>query len=70
MDCNLADSSVHGISQTTILEWVSIFLSRKSSQPRDQTHSLCIEFFLPLSYQVYLTYEGKQNQSLDMYTEC
>ena len=38
MDCNLPDSSVHGISQAKILEWVSIPFSRGSSQPRDQTH--------------------------------
>ena len=29
-------SSVHGISQVGILEWVAIFCSRESSQPRDQ----------------------------------
>ena len=41
--CNSVDysppgSSVHGISQTRILEWVAISFSRGSSQPRDQTH--------------------------------
>ena len=35
MDCNLPGSSVHGISQARILEWVAIFFSRGSSQPRD-----------------------------------
>ena len=30
-------SSVHGISQTRILEWVVISFSRGSSQPKDQT---------------------------------
>ena len=38
MDCSLPDSSVHGISQARILEWVAISSSRGSSQPRDQTH--------------------------------
>ena len=37
MDCNPPGSSVHGISQARILEWVAISLSRGSSQPRDQT---------------------------------
>ena len=37
MDCSLPDSSVHGISQARILEWVSISFSRGSSWPRDQT---------------------------------
>ena len=30
--------SVHGISQTRILEWVAISYPKGSSQPRDQTH--------------------------------
>ena len=37
MDCNSPGSSVHGISQARLLEWVSIPFSRGSSGPRDQT---------------------------------
>ena len=37
MDCSLSGSSVHGILQARILEWVAIPFSRGSSQPRDQT---------------------------------
>ena len=37
MDCSLPGSSVHGIFQASILEWVAIFFSRGSSQPRDWT---------------------------------
>ena len=37
MDCSLPGSSVHGISQAGILEWVAISSSRGFSQPRDQT---------------------------------
>ena len=37
MDCSPASSSVHGILQARILEWVAIPFSRGSSQPRDQT---------------------------------
>ena len=37
MDCNLPDSSVHGIFLTRILEWVVISFSRGSSQPKDWT---------------------------------
>ena len=36
MDCSLPDSSVHGILQARILEWVPVPSSRGSSQPRDQ----------------------------------
>ena len=34
-DCSLPGSSVHGILQATILEWVAISFSRGSSQSRD-----------------------------------
>ena len=37
VDCSLPDSSVHGILQARILEWVAISFSRGSSWPRDQT---------------------------------
>ena len=36
-DCSLPGSSVHGIFQATILEWVAIVFSSRSSWPRDQT---------------------------------
>ena len=38
MDCSPPGSSVHGILQARILEWVSMPFSRGSPQPRDQTH--------------------------------
>ena len=37
MNCSLPDSSVHGILQARILEWVAMPSSSRSSQPRDQT---------------------------------
>ena len=37
MDCSPPGSSVHGILQASILEWVAIHFSRGSSQPGDQT---------------------------------
>ena len=45
--CNPVDysppgSSVHGILQARILEWVAISFSRGSSQPRDRTCGSCI----------------------------
>ena len=42
MDCSLPGSSVHGISQARILEWVTISSSRGSSWPRDGTQVSCI----------------------------
>ena len=42
MDYSLLGSSVPGILQARILEWVAISSSRGSSQPRDQTHTSCL----------------------------
>ena len=38
VDCSPPGSCVHGILQARILEWVAIFFSRGSSQPKDRTH--------------------------------
>ena len=38
MDCSPPGSSVHGILQARILEWVAMPSSRRSSQPRDWNH--------------------------------
>ena len=37
INCSLPGSSIHGIFQARVLEWVAISFSRGSSQPRDQT---------------------------------
>ena len=42
MDCSPPDSSVHGILQARILEWVTVLFSKGSSQPRDRTLVSCI----------------------------
>ena len=42
MDYSTPGSSVHGILQARILEWVAVSSSRGSSQPRDQTCVSCI----------------------------
>ena len=41
MDCGQAGSSVHGILQARILEWVAMPFSRGSSQSRDGTRVSC-----------------------------
>ena len=41
MDCSPPGSSVHGLLQARILEWVTISYSRGSSQPRDRTYVSC-----------------------------
>ena len=42
MDCSPPGSSVYGILQARILEWVATPFSRGSSQPRDRTQGSCI----------------------------
>ena len=37
VDCSLPRSSIHGIFQARVLEWVAISFSRGSSQPRGHT---------------------------------
>ena len=62
MDCSPPGSSVHGILQASILEWIAISFSRGSSQTRNQTQVSCIaedslptelwgKPILPLSHQ-------------------
>ena len=58
MDCSPPGSSVHGIVQATILEWVAISFSRGSSWPRDRTCVFCIDrqILYPLATVVLLQY--------------
>ena len=49
IDCSPPGSSVHGILQARILEWVAIPFSRASSQPRNQT---CISYVSCIGRQV------------------
>ena len=42
MDCSSRGSSVHGLLQARILEWVAFPFSKGSSQPRDQTQAYSI----------------------------
>ena len=46
MHCISPGSSVHGILQARILEWVFISSSRGSSPPKDRTHVSCISFIV------------------------
>ena len=42
IDCSPPGSSIHGILQARILEWVAMPSSRGSSSPGDQTRVSCI----------------------------
>ena len=55
--CSLPGSSVHGIFQAIVLEWIAISFSRESSQPRDQ-----IWVFLHCRQTLYrLSHQRSQN---------
>ena len=53
MDCSPPGSSIHGIFQARVLEWVVISLSRGSSLPRDRTRvsRIVSRHFYHLSHQ-------------------
>ena len=55
LNCSLPGSSVHGIFQARILEWVSIPFSRGSSWPTDQTQILCLAGTL---FTIWATWEA------------
>ena len=42
INCSLPSSSVHGILQARVLEWVAISFSRGCSRPRDPDQVSCI----------------------------
>ena len=52
IDCGPPGSSVHGILQVRILEWIAIPFSRGSSQPRNQT---CVSCLLALAGGFFTT---------------
>ena len=61
MECSPPVSSVHGISQGRILEWVAISFSRISSQPRDQTQAIsCIADGFFTTREVIVTLLGEK----------
>ena len=49
MDCSLPGSSVHGILQARVLEWVVMSFSRGLSWPKDRT---CISFLSCIGRQI------------------
>ena len=52
MDCSLLGSSVHGISQARMLEWVTMPFSRGSFQPRGRIWASCIAVSCPVPYPI------------------
>ena len=73
MDYSPPASSVHGISQARILEWVAISSSRGSCQPRDQTLVSCLLHWqvgsLPLALSGKHVTKGEHNFLLNVHAE-
>ena len=63
MDCSPPGSSVHGVPQARILEWIAIVFSRGSSQPKGLLH--CRQILYHVSYQVNLPTKDTTYQLLE-----
>ena len=63
MDCSLPGSSVHGILQARILEWVAMPSSSKSSQPKDQTCISCTSCITCRFFTHWVSWEALVNIS-------
>ena len=53
--CSLPGSSIHGIFQAVVLEWIAISFSSGSSRPRDGTQ---VSRFVDRHFTVWATREG------------
>jgi len=63
IDCSLPVSSVHGIFQAIVLEWVAISFSRGSSQSRAQTQ---VSRIVDRRFTVWATREVQFGQTKEM----
>ena len=67
MDCRSSGSSVHGILQPRILQWVAIPFSRGSPQPKDQSQDSCIAGKI---FTVWATREALSTQTFLIFLFC
>ena len=58
MDCSLPCSSIRGIFQARVLEWIAISFSRGSSQPRNRTQVSCVA-----GRHYHLSHQGSSSSS-------
>ena len=68
VDCSPPGSSVHGILQARVLEWVAIPFSKGSSRPRDQAQVSCIagRFFIWANREAFWGANMHRKQSLSL----
>ena len=68
MECSPPGSSVHGISQARILEWVAISFSRGSPQVRDRAHVSCIGRQFLYHWATWEAHELKYWKKISLFT--
>ena len=61
LDCSPQGSSVHGIFQARIVEWVAISFSRESSQPRNQT---CVTYVSCIASRFFTCWATREAHSV------
>ena len=69
MDCSPLGSSVCGILQARILEWVAISFSSGSSPPRDGTGVFCLRRQI-CTLSLHRSYQGAILDRVCLYDEC
>ena len=60
MDCSPPGSSVHGILQESLVQWVAIPFSKGSSRPRDQTQ---VSFIAGRFFTIWTTREASEGRA-------
>ena len=65
MNCSLPGSSIHGILQARILEWVAISFSKGSSRPRNRTK---VSHIAGRRFTLWATREALKNQKCSFIT--
>ena len=66
MDCSLSGSSVHGIFQARVLEWIAISFSRGFSRPRNRTR---VSFIAGGRFTVWATREAPKRESCSVVSD-
>ena len=67
MDCSLPCSSIQGIFQARVLEWIAISFSRGPSQPRNWTWVSCI---VGRCFTIWATREVLHHRCRVLYCNC
>ena len=70
MDCSPPGSSVHGILQARILDWVAMPSSRRSSRPRVRTRVSCVSCLEGGFFTTSATWEAPESVNYSNSQSC